>query len=138
VLVANLSLLFGPLVLVPASAVASGAALMVGIRANRTTRRGILIASLAAVFVPLLLQVTGVLPRSYEIVSEGLLIRPVLVEFPPGMTLALLGFAIALLLVTTQLLMNRSVEALLQAERRNFAQAWRLRQLLPPEHTAPP
>jgi hypothetical protein len=47
---------------------------------------------------------------------------------PTFLTLSLVTFA---QLVLPSVLISRAVDALVDAERRNFAQAWRLRQLLP-------
>jgi eukaryotic-like serine/threonine-protein kinase len=130
-LVGSLSVFFGPYVIVPGTAAISAATFMVGIRANRLTRRGILLMALGSVYVPVLFQLLGLLPSSYAIEDGVLKIVPYVVDFPPVVTIALMAMASLLTVVSAALMVGRGVEALIQAERRNFAQAWRLRQLLP-------
>src|SRR5262249_5140876 len=115
------------------AAAMTSAAFIVGIRANRATRRGILAFGLATVFVPIALQLVGILKPSYAIEDGVIKILPSIVAFTPGLTLGLLAFASGMTVVTTALMVGRAVENLVRAERRNFAQAWRLRQLLPRE-----
>ena len=125
------SMFFGPFVIVPGAAAVTAAAFMVGIRANRTTRRGIALLALGAVLLPAALQLTGVVAPSYAMEGGVLEILPHAVEFPAGATLALLALSAVLTVLTSVLMVGRAVEALVEAERRNFAQAFRLRQLLP-------
>jgi eukaryotic-like serine/threonine-protein kinase len=122
---------FGPLFVAPGAAAATAAIFLVSIRANRFARRSILAAGLASIFVPVLLELTGVLPPSYAVVDGRFVIAPNLVAFSPVASFGFLAFAAALTVVATAVGVGRAVEALVEAERRNFAQAWRLKQILP-------
>jgi serine/threonine-protein kinase len=130
-LIAMMSALFGPFVLVPGAAAVNAAALIVGIRANRTTRRAILAAGLATIFVPALLQASGLAPSSYAVEPGSIRILSNLVEFRPLPAMALLALGSAMTLIASVYAVGGAVESLTRAERRNFAQAWRLRQMLP-------
>jgi hypothetical protein len=126
-----LSSFVGPLMLVPGVAVANATAIMVSIRANRKTRAALTGLTTATVVVPLALQLGGVLPPSYMLEDGVIKILPVAFDFPPGLTLLFLVLATLMTIVIGSLLVGRAVEALKTAERAQFAQAWRLRQLLP-------
>jgi hypothetical protein len=129
--VSLLSVLFGPLVLVPQVAVASGAAIIVGIRANAITRRAITFFALLASLGPLALSWLGVLPSVYTVEADRIVIHPYAVGFPPVPTfLLLLAATISGIALSTHLL-GQGVEALVGAERRTFARAYRLKQMFP-------
>ncbi|MEZ4219323.1 MAG: serine/threonine-protein kinase [Polyangiaceae bacterium] len=125
------SLLMGPLVFTPAVASTAAAVSMISTRANYITRRFVLLLSLVAVFLPLALQLTGVISPSYAVEGGKLVLLPVVMNLPPVGTLVFLSAATLLHIVLTAVLIGTGVEQLVQAERTNFAQAWRLRRLLP-------
>ena len=129
--VATTSTIFGPLVFTPVLATAMAAATVVAIRANKRTRFFVGSLSFCAVFAPYLLQCIGVFPPSYAFEDGVIRILPVLVNFPPKETQFFLVAATAIQLVLPGYLTGRAVESLISAERQNFAQAFRLRQLLP-------
>ena len=68
--------------------------------------------------------------------------EPVIVGFPPVYTPLLLAGTTAVQMILPAILFGRALENLTTAERKNFAQAWQLRQLLPkdakPSLSAPP
>jgi hypothetical protein len=130
-LVAMQSAFFGPLVVAPGAAAATAAIVLVSIRANRFARNWVLVMGLASILVPALLELTGVLPSSYSVVEGHLAIAPNFFAFRLEPTLALLGISAVLTVALTVLGVGRAVDALVSAERRNFARAWRLRQILP-------
>jgi len=132
VVVGQLSLVFGPFVLVPGAAVAMAASLMIGLRANKLTRLSIAAFALAAVFVPALFELVGLLPSSYSFEDGTLRIKPFIVEgFSPVLTLTLLALGSAMIVVGGSVSVARAVDAAVRVERRNFARAWRLKHLLP-------
>jgi len=135
--VCSLSALFGPLVLVPGAAAVNGAVMMVSLRANRVTQRGIMLAAISAITLPWVLQLTGVLPPAYAFEGGVWQVLPQVVNFPAEWTMWLLYVASLLTVISGNVLVGRAVNSLTAAERRIFAQAWRLRQLLPrDEHPA--
>jgi len=115
----------------PGAAAATAAIVLVSIRANRFAQNGILLMGLASILVPALLQLVGVLPPSYSVVDGRLTIAPNFFAFRLGPSVALMAISAVLTIVLTVLGVGRAVDTLVRAERRNFAQAWRLRQILP-------
>jgi serine/threonine-protein kinase len=130
-LIAMMGAIFGPFVLVPGAAAVNAAALIVGLRANRSTRRTILAIGLATIFLPALLQLSGLVPPSYAVEPGSIRILSNLIEFRPIPAMLLLAVGSAFTLVAAVYSVGRAAESLTAAERRNFAQAWRLRQMLP-------
>ncbi|HSQ65034.1 MAG TPA: serine/threonine-protein kinase [Polyangiaceae bacterium] len=130
-LVAWSATIFGPFVFTPGIATSSAAGFVISLRANRITRRALAVLSVAAVFVPTLLQWAGVLPPSYSFEHGVIVIHPLIADFPPALTRFAWTAVTLAQLVLPALLIGRAAEALVTAEERNFAQAWRLRQLLP-------
>jgi serine/threonine-protein kinase len=131
VLVGLMGTIFGPFVMVPGTAAVTVAGFLVGVRADRQLRRLLLAAGLTSVFLPAALQFAGVTPLSYVFEPGGIRIVSNLVEFRPGPALLLLAVSSATTLIATVLTVGRAVELLVRAERRNFARAFRLRQMLP-------
>jgi hypothetical protein len=123
---------FGPFIFAPSIAATSAAIFAVSIRANALTRRWIMLLSLVSIFVPFALQCLGVLAPSYAFHDGIIEIKPVLEYFPSLYAPWGLGIVTAALLVMPTILVTRAVDGLVAAERTNFAQAWRLKQLLPP------
>lgn len=136
VVVGFVSMILGPFVLLPGMASASASVAAVGIRANRMTRRFLILLSVLSVFVPAGLQLVGWLPASCAFADGQMRILPAATYLPAVPTLTFLVSAILLQVVVTQLLVGIGVERLVLAERRNFAQAWRLRHLLPADSGA--
>lgn len=122
---------FGPLFVAPGAAAATAAIVLVSIRADRFAQTWVLVMSLASVLVPALLELTGVLPSTYSVVDGRLTIAPNFFSFRLGPSVALLLVSAVLTIAVTVLGVGRAVDVLVRAERRNFAQAWRLRQILP-------
>ncbi len=132
ILVACTTTCFGPFVLAPALAGTSAAAFAISLRANSDTRRMLVMLSLASVFVPFALSSFGLIPSSYATHDGNIEIRPVMETFPAPYILWGLALVTAAQLTLPAFLVTRAVEVLIDAERKNFAQAWRLKQLLPP------
>jgi serine/threonine-protein kinase len=131
VLVGLMGTIFGPFVMVPGTAAVTVAGFLVGVRADRRLRRLLLVAGLVSVFLPAALQLAGITPPSYVFEPGGIRIVSNLVDFRPVPALLLLAVSSATTIVATVLTVGRAVESLVAAERRNFARAFRLRQMLP-------
>jgi serine/threonine-protein kinase len=125
-----MSSVFGPFVLVPGLAVVTVATLLVNLRANRAARRAAPLLGIAAVFIPVLLEIAGLVPRSYAFDRGAIRIVSNLVELRPFPAFLLLALSTALTIVATAFTIGSAVDALVASERRSFAQAWRLRQML--------
>jgi hypothetical protein len=122
---------FGPFVVVPGTAVVTVATLLINLRANRAVRRAAPLLGLAAVFIPTLLQLVGLTPRSYAFEGGSIRIVSDMVEFRPLPAFLMLALSSALTIVAASFTIGSAVDALVASERRSFAQAWRLRQILP-------
>jgi hypothetical protein len=118
-------------VVAPGAAAATAAIFVVNNRATLGTRLGILAMSLASIAVPALLQSIGVLPSSYSVVDGSVVISPNLVYFTELTAVPLLAFSGIFTVAATVIGVGRAAEALMTAERANFARAWRLHQILP-------
>ena len=132
IIVACSTTIFGPFILAPGLAGTSAAAFAVSLRATPDTRKLLLGLSISSVFVPFALQWFGVIPSSFAFHDGIIEIRPIMENFPPLYTPWGLCLVTAAQLVLPAILVSRAVEAIVAAERKNFAQAWRLKQLLPP------
>ncbi|HVU05981.1 MAG TPA: serine/threonine-protein kinase [Polyangiaceae bacterium] len=130
-LVALQSTVFGPFVIAPGAAAVTIAAFLVSLRAGKEVRRLVLLAGVASVAIPALLQFVGLTPRSYGVVAGNIVLRSDLVEFETVPAMLLLAFGSISTMFATLMTVGQSVDALVASERRNFAQAFRLRQLLP-------
>jgi hypothetical protein len=129
---------FGPFVLAPGTAVVTLAAFLVNLRAGPAVRRQLLVGGLASVLVPAALELLGLVPPSYVVESGTIRIVSHLVELRPVPAMALLVAGSVAAIFATVFTIGRSVDSLVASERRNFAQAYRLRQLLPRGSSTPP
>ncbi len=94
------------------------------------------IASVAAFLAPVLLEAVGALPPSVAFREGALVILPRAVEFSPALTLPLLVVMNVALIVVPSVISARARDYALTVERRAFASASHLRQLLPREARA--
>jgi serine/threonine-protein kinase len=131
-LVACSTTCFGPFIFAPTIAATSASVFAVALRANSNTRRMLMTLSIGSIFLPFLLQCFGFMPPSYAFHDGIIEIKPVLENFPALYAPWGLALVTAGLLVMPTILVTRAVDGLVAAERTNFAQAWRLKQLLPP------
>ncbi|MCA9639774.1 MAG: hypothetical protein KC492_03740, partial [Myxococcales bacterium] len=122
--------LFGPFVLVPTLAVATSAALIVSLRAESKLRWLITVLAVASILVPTLLDHFGVHGIS-NVFGQSSTVLPSLGRLPQRASLMLVTALSLVVVVFANVLVGRAVDALVKAERRGFARAWRLRQLLP-------
>lgn len=130
-LVSLLSAVCGPLFLVPGAACVVAATFLVSLRANKLTRIYITVLALAAVLVPAALEWAGIAPRS-AIFEEGVIhLVPRLAFFPAIPAQVFLTVVAIVMILNTVMLVGSSMDALVVAERKNFAMAYRLSQLLP-------
>jgi hypothetical protein len=130
--------LFGPLLLLPSLVIITGVAYVA------TFDRSALacVAPLAAViFVPLALQLAGVLPPSYDFVDGTLRVLPGMTDLPPTPTLLLLVVAHLIVVTGSIVFVWRLRCTHRDVERRLALHAWQLAQLVPeaqPLASAPP
>ncbi len=121
----------GPFILVPSMVGANMLAFVVfGERRDRAFYVGV---GLAALLVPVALELGGLCPSSYLFSDAGMTVVPQVAAFPRLPTLVFLLVANLTMVITPALLIARIRDALSRNEERLFAYAWRLRQLLPIE-----
>jgi serine/threonine-protein kinase len=132
VTIGSLSLIFGPLVLVPGFVVTN--AMFFTLDAPKPSRKWILLLGLAAIVLPYVAELVGLLPMPYELTTDGaLVIRSPMVRFDTWLTPFFLLATSVLVVVTPTILIGRFKDELDRAERRVIANAWHLRQLIPRE-----
>jgi serine/threonine-protein kinase len=132
--VGSLSLLFGPLVMAPTVALAMAVTIVVHSRA-RPGIRWLVGGSYTLALVGFeLLELLSLLSPAYAFESGSLLVLPRALSLGEGGALLLLSLAALLSLWVPTLLVGRSIDALANAERRQAAQLWLLRRLLPEAH----
>lgn len=124
------TLLFGPLMILPALA-ASVSLSLVLTSAHRGGRRLAVMAGWGAILVPLALQLLGVLPNPYVFENGAIVIRPNALNFPETPTLIFLTVSSLASLGTAAIFVSRVRDALNAAQRRLVLQSWQLRQLMP-------
>ncbi len=124
-----LSRLLGPLVLIPGLAGAN--ALAFTQHASGLRRIAYVAIAAMAVVVPLLLEVGGVWPSSYEFTEAGMLVVPHLASLPMAATLLLLGLASVTTIVLPAMLMREARDSVEESREQLAVQAWQLGQLVP-------
>jgi serine/threonine-protein kinase len=130
-----LSRAFGPLIFTPGLiAVATFAYCMSQDARYRFT---VMLTGCAGLLAPLLLELAGLLPRSYSFDAAGMRVIPGAAYFPEVPTLFSLTIAGLFMILGAGLLMGRLQRGLGEAELRSHLHAWHLRQLLPEEARAP-
>jgi hypothetical protein len=119
--------MFGPLVLLPAIAIANGVAYATSFR----DRLGAVIAATTGVIVvPVLLQVTGAVPPWYAFDGDTLRILPWMTDFPAAPTLVFLVVTNVVVLAACLLYVSRLRRDLADAQRALRVQAWQLAQIV--------
>jgi serine/threonine-protein kinase len=125
------SVVTGPLILLPAIAIATGS----GYIATFGKRVPVVMAAMiAVVMVPLGLELAGVIPRSLHFVDGAMVITPRMVAFPRAGTLVFLVVSHVVIIVTALWFVWRVRMTAAAAERRLAIQAWQLAQLVPDDH----
>lgn len=127
--VALMSGLFGPLVLTPVFATTT--ATLFATSFGRDERRLVWLSALAAVSVPLLLEVAGILPPSMAFVDGTIILLPRMVAFEPGPSAAFLAIGSLLSIPMVVLLGARLRDAVDQRLRALAIAECELRRALP-------
>jgi hypothetical protein len=128
--------LFGPLVLLPSLVIITGVAYVATF--DRSAIASI-VPLVAVIFVPLGLQLAGVLPPSYDFVDGTLRVLPGMAEFPRTPTLLLLIIAHLIVVAGSIGFVWQLRCSHRDVERRLALHAWQLAQLVPEaQPPAPP
>jgi hypothetical protein len=128
-----MSLLVGSLVLMPAPIVGMTLVTLMSFGRDRGTRMVSLVSGVVAILAPLALEYLGLFPAPYSFADGHMTIASSVVALPQIPTTAFLVAASIASVVLAGQLASRKTEALARAEKRLFAHAWRLRQLIPDE-----
>jgi serine/threonine protein kinase len=123
--------MYGPLVLVPSMVITN--TITFALHLEGWPRRFAILSGCAAVALPVLLSAAGITPSSYIPSGDGILLRPLWLEFPPMWTIVFLTLSTLIAIINGSRSVGQVREALTEAERRNQMQRWQLSQLLPDE-----
>jgi hypothetical protein len=130
--IASTAPLFGPYILLPQLALIY-AMMFVLIPPDRARRGLVLTMSILTMLVPASLAWTGLLPRTYDLHEDALVVRAAMLHFPPAPTEFFLVLTNLSALVTACLMTASVRDALTAAQERLHVQAWQLRQMIPRE-----
>lgn len=131
--ISGTTVLFGPFIVLPTLTMMAVLVYLMTVRASATLRWQVLALGIAAFLGPVLLEVLGVTPPSFEFGPDGLRIIPWAIDLDsPLVMFGLVVFHVVVSVVGYQLA-TRSVDAFVAAERSLFLHAWQLRQLIPDE-----
>jgi serine/threonine-protein kinase len=127
--VATTSTVCGPYMLIPTLAtIGSMLMLMSPYRKGRAT---VIILNCLAVAIPAVLQMLGVLPSSYVFTNDSIVIRPVMLAFPPVPTQVFLLVTNLSIIVAASVLLSMVRDTLTGIEKKLYVHTWQLRQLVP-------
>jgi hypothetical protein len=131
-----MSTMFGPLFLIPGLA---AMATMAGAfnTPTRSARALVIGIGVLAVLVPLLLEVVGLLPPSYEFRGHELVVLPRMHQFPPTATLVFLSYIGLGHIISIAVLVGRLHDARIRALEKLHKHTWQLRQLVSDERRPP-
>jgi len=121
------SRLFGPMILMPT--IFATFAIVSQAHPDRVMRRFCLVASTLAIILPVLLELSGVLPRSFAFTEAGLLVVPQMTGLPESATIAFVVLANAGVAVLPAVFVATLRSALTSAQERQILQTWHFRRL---------
>lgn len=123
------SMLFGPLIVVPA--VAAAGTVCYVISGQREHRKMAIGAGILSILVPYALELLGVLPPSMTVENGVVTVLPRVFAFHPMWTPVFLVVSQVSVIVISSAFVRRYREAFLRAEERMHTTAWQLQQLVP-------
>jgi hypothetical protein len=123
--------IFGPYVLAPGLACANTTAYL--LHARPRWRPLTFLLGVLTIVVPILLEVSGLWPRTVSFVGDAMVIHSWTVHLPEWPTTIVLTVSLVSALIVPGIYVLRVREALSVAERDLHVQSWHLRQLIPPE-----
>src|SRR5262249_41246540 len=128
---AAMSLMFGPLVMVPLLALANTVAFV----SSTDRRRRWLVISLGcmAVLLPFALTMCGILPQPYHFPAGVWTISPLAFELRGLPTLVFLAVGSVAAIALAGLFIGHYRDSVMDAERQLYLHSWQLRQIVPNE-----
>jgi serine/threonine-protein kinase len=127
-MIAAMGTLFGPFVLVPALAVVTTVAFLLG---GARDARVAVAFGIAAVMIPYALELAGVVPVTTTVAPDVITIMPVLASFAPLPTHLVLVVAHVAVLVMAGVAVSGARSRLRAARSRELLQAWHFEKVLP-------
>jgi len=124
-----MSMMFGPLFLIPGLAAMSTMAASFN-TPTRAARALVISIGVLAVLVPMMLEGIGLLPPSYEFRDGVLVILPRMHEFPKTATIVFLSYIGLGHIISISMIMGRMHEARVAALHRLHMHTWQLKQLV--------
>lgn len=128
-MIASVSMVMSPFLIVPAFAVANTVAFVLFLRRNM--RWFAVLFGLASVLIPVALWGLGLMPAPIRFTGEGMLIVPLMVDLNPVPTLTVLIVSFVSTIVIAGFAVGRMRDSLAEAEERMVFHTWNLKQLLP-------
>jgi eukaryotic-like serine/threonine-protein kinase len=123
--------LCGPYVIAPTLAAVSS--MMLHMSPYRRGRVAVVILNCLAIAVPAGLQALGVLPPSYVLGHDSIVINPIMLSFPAVPTQVFLLVNSLAVVVAASVMIARVRNTLTGIEERMYVHTWQLRQLVPEE-----
>ncbi len=129
------TLLMGPFMLLPITAIASGTAYLAAFQGRRTLV-AVAAAMVAAVIGPFVLQLADVLPASYRFANGEVSLLPGMTDLPRLPTIVFLIVTHVVMICALLWFVYALRRTALDAERRLQVQAWQLAQIVPDDTRA--
>jgi hypothetical protein len=126
---ALVSSVFGPLVLVPGFAAMN--TVVFGVQSRPRERPIVLLLGATSILLPLVLELTGVVPPSMRFENDTIVLLPRVTNFPPELSLLFLSAVAIFGVITPTFITGRVRDALQKVERDLVLQKWQLAQLSP-------
>jgi eukaryotic-like serine/threonine-protein kinase len=123
------TMFYGPLILAPGMVAVNTVAFSVLL--NRRLRLAAIATGCLVVLVPIVLELTGILPSSYEFGADGMKIVPNVLEMPAAPTWLVLSIASVAVVITGSVSVGYVKDTLRKAERHLYLYAWHIGQLAP-------
>ncbi len=128
-LLGTIAIILGPLLLTPV--LIFGSATIMFTVATVRLPKTIITCHLMVIAIPLALELAGLVPRTFELSTAGLLLKPWAVQLAPSaFAVVIIGSAV-LQMIGNMLVLDQQRLAQNLAEERNHAQKWQLQQLVP-------
>ena len=128
-LLATIAVILGPLLLTPV--LIFGSATIMFTVATVRLPKTIVVCHLLVLAVPLVLELAGVLPRTFELTANGLFLKPWALQMAPSAFVTTIVGTAVLQMLGNMLVLDAQRVAQNVAEERNHAQKWQLQQLVP-------
>jgi serine/threonine-protein kinase len=119
---------FGPLILLPAIVAANTTSF--AIYFSGRLRIAAVAAGCVAILVPLLLEITGIVPPAYAFTNGTMIVLPRALELSRSATLAFLGITAIACVISGAITAGSLCDSLADAQRRLYLHAWHMRSLV--------